>query len=132
MKTNKILIPISTGELLDKISILKIKLEKIKDEEKIKLVKHEFVELEIELKKLNLDESIILKELFAKLMEVNKTLWTIEDKIRVKENQKSFDEEFIDLARAVYYYNDKRSIIKNEISILTNSFIFEVKGYEQY
>ena len=132
MKTNKILIPISTGELLDKISILKIKLEKIKDEEKIKLVKHEFVELEIELKKLNLDESIILKELFEKIMEVNKTLWDIEDNIRLKESQKSFDDEFIELARAVYYNNDKRSIYKNEINKLTNSFIFEVKGYNPY
>lgn len=132
MLTNKILIPVSTGELLDKITILKIKLGKIKDEEKIRLIKQEFAVLEIELNKLEVEKNVKLKELFEKLMVVNKTLWEIEDNIRSQENQKKFDSEFIELARAVYHNNDKRSTIKNEINSLTNSFIFEVKEYNTY
>ena len=70
--------------------------------------------------------------LFSKLLDVNKQLWTIEDNIRQKEKKEKFDEEFIEIARSVYFTNDKRCEIKNEINILTNSSIYEVKSYEKY
>lgn len=129
---DKILVPVSAGELLDKISILKIKLEKITQEEKLKHIKDELSALEKVSAGLNVANNPALNEQFENLIRINKKLWKIEDDIRGKERVKKFDEEFIELARAVYHSNDERSRIKNEINKLTNSDIVEVKGYEEY
>lgn len=129
---NKAVIPISIGELLDKISILQVKLEKIKDKRKLELVKDEYNILNSELNKLNLYDYDGILSLLKELSVVNRNLWDIEDKIRLKEKGKLFDTEFIELARAVYYTNDKRSLIKSEINKMTNSSIFEVKQYDSY
>lgn len=88
--------------------------------------------LDIELKKVNIIENIKIKGLFEQLLEINKTLWKIKDNIRILENQKRFDSEFIKMARSVYLNNDKRSTIKNDINKLTNSDIFEIKEYNHY
>lgn len=129
---NKILVQVSAGELLDKISILKIKLEMITQEDKVKHIKNELTQLEKESAKLNIEKDAALQNLFERLIQINKKLWKIEDDIREKERQKKFDGEFIELARSVYYSNDERSKIKNEINQETNSAIFEVKGYSAY
>ena len=123
-----ITVPISIGELWDKYTILLIKKEKIKDKSKIKNVI-------IEIEYLNkLMECYSYKEdvLFLNLQKVNLTLWEIEDKLRMKEKENIFENEFIELARSVYYTNDKRAEIKNEINILYNSLIHEVKDYVDY
>lgn len=128
----KINIEISVGELLDKISILKIKLKKINDPEKQSLLKKEYDILIKKMIKYKIDKNQIVSKLFQNLLGINEILWDIEDKIRVKEKNKSFDSEFIELARSVYFTNDKRSDIKKEINTLTNSQIEEVKEYEKY
>ena len=121
-------VPISFGELWDKYTILLIKQNKIKDETKLN-----FVILEIKL----LDELMNNflyneNELFINLYDINQKLWDIEDKIRIKEKNKSFDNEFIELARSVYYKNDIRAEIKKQINILFDSNIHEVKYYVNY
>ena len=120
-----ILIPVSNGELIDKISILEIKKEKIKDKKKLNKINYEYNEL----KKLYDDK---YNEYFIQLKNINLKLWNIEDKIRIKESQKKFDNEFIELARSVYMTNDIRFKIKNNINIMSNSDINEVKSYEKY
>jgi len=121
-------VEISNGELLDKISILQIKLERISDESKLKNIQAEYIELTEIGAKLLEDE----QTLYMKLKAVNQTLWDIEDRIRIKEKEKIFDQEFVDLARSVYITNDKRADIKKEINILSGSYLIEEKSYEKY
>jgi hypothetical protein len=126
----KILSEISIGELLDKISILKIKKLKIKDKNKQKLILNEYKLLNKQKKKIKIKKNIT--ELYNQLILVNLKLWNIEDKIRKLEKNKSFGKKFIHLARNVYKYNDKRSNIKLSINTLTKSNIIEVKSYLKY
>ena len=121
-------IPISIGELWDKYSILLIKREKIINKEKQNIVKHE-IEL---LDSLMNNYSYTDNKFFINLKSVNEKLWEIEDKIRIKEKNHSFDLEFIELARSVYFTNDKRAEIKNAINKTYNSNICEVKEYANY
>jgi len=125
-----ICVPVSNGEVMDKFSILLIKKEFIKDNSKLDKVN---TEIEFLIEHINnIKQQFNSDLLFSKLLDVNKQLWTIEDNIRQKEKNKEFDEEFIEIARSVYFTNDKRCEIKNEINILTNSSIYEVKSYEKY
>jgi hypothetical protein len=121
-------IPVSIGELYDKISILQIKSTKIIEQQKLIHVNNELNFLMSNLKKLD----FISDDFLDKIKDVNNKLWDIEDKIRLKEKEKIFDNEFIELARLVYITNDRRCEIKNEINKLYNSAIFEVKSYEKY
>ena len=122
--------PISLGELLDKISILKIKQKNIKDEKKLVLINEELSLLESTLRN-SIDENKVLLYL-SKLLLINEKLWKIEDDIRDCERKKQFDENFIKLARSVYINNDKRSEIKLEINNYFGSTLIEVKSYEKY
>lgn len=122
--------PVSNGELLDKYSILLIKKDNIEDKEKIEKVNNEIKCLINYVNKLK--EEFNIDNLFNSLLDVNKKLWNIEDSIRIKEKKQEFDEEFIKIARSVYFTNDERARIKNEINSNTNSNIFEVKSYEKY
>jgi len=124
------MIEVSNGEILDKFSILKIKLANITDYEKIKNVEKEIEIIEPIFDSICKDLKI--KDLFEMLLEVNKKLWKIEDDIREHERNKNFDEEFIQLARNVYITNDIRATIKKEINLLSNSNIIEEKSYERY
>ena len=122
-----ILIPISIGELYDKITILQIKSILILDDTKLKNINYE-------LSKLNdiANENIINSDYIDKLYDVNKKLWIVEDSIRIKETKNEYDEEFINLARSVYYLNDERSEIKRIINVKYNSEFIEEKSYEKY
>jgi hypothetical protein len=122
--------PISTGELIDKLSILRVKQTKISNEEKLVYVNKEF-ELLYNLSSIYLNDSEI-EFLYHKLVEINTKLWEIEDRLREIETEKRFEGEFIDLARKVYYTNDERFRLKNDINILTSSEIREVKDYKNY
>jgi hypothetical protein len=116
-------IPVSYGELFDKISILQIKLLKIKSDNVSK-------ELELLLEKsknIDVDPTLV-----HKLKTVNKILWDIEDRLRIKEKEKEFDDEFIELARNVYFTNDKRAALKKQINVELNSVIVEEKQYVEY
>jgi hypothetical protein len=130
-KSKKILSEISAGELFDKISILEIKLEKIKD-------KNNLVEIYKEYKILkNAQNSNVvitdkIEKLFKEIKEVNTNLWNIEDKLRICEKNKDYGKNFIELARNVYFNNDKRSIIKLEINKILGSNIKEIKQYASY
>ena len=126
----KILIPTSAGELLDKISILTIKKDKIKNSKKLNEIIKESLELQKIAKKTLSKYSYDIW--INQLIETNKKLWEIEDKIRVKELNNQFDSEFISLARQVYINNDKRFFIKNEINANTDSDIKEQKEYVEY
>ena len=122
--------PVSLGELVDKISILHIKNLNIKDSEKLKLVKEELLLLNK-----TLDDHINRNDIqlhLDSLIAINSKLWVIEDDIRDCERNKIFDQKFIDLARSVYFTNDKRSAVKLEINKKFGSKIIEVKSYEQY
>ena len=121
-------IPISIGELWDKYSILLIKREKIKNKEKQNIVKHEIELLDSLMNNYSYNDN----KFFINLKSVNEKLWEIEDKIRIKEKNHSFDLEFVDLARSVYFTNDKRAEIKNAINKTYNSNICEVKEYANY
>lgn len=122
-------IEVSIGEIVDKLSILDIKKDNIVDETKLSNVKKEYLYLhEIVFSKLN----ISYDDYYVRLLEVNKSLWDIEDKIRDKERDKEFDSEFIELARSVYYTNDKRSEIKKEINLKYGSLFVEEKSYKEY
>tara|TARA_Y100000590_G_C15478144_1_gene922910 strand:- start:347 stop:748 length:402 start_codon:yes stop_codon:yes gene_type:complete len=130
-KSKKILSEISAGELLDKISILEIKLDKIKNENSLKEISKEHKLLK-QVQDSNVEITEKVKHLFNEIKLVNIKLWDIEDKIRICEKNKEFGKEFIDLARAVYATNDKRSKIKSEINELVGSNIKEVKQYVNY
>jgi hypothetical protein len=129
--TKKIYSEISAGELFDKISILEIKKNKIKDKSKKNIVLKELRSLQQTVNE-NIKESKSLTKLFNKLKSVNLKLWKIEDDIRDCERKRNFQNKFIKLARAVYFTNDERSRFKNKINSLTKSNISEVKSYKKY
>ena len=128
---NKILVEVSVGELLDKISILEIKQEKIKDTDSLKFIKDEYNILKAELDK-NIKNDEKLKKLFNSLKEINSKLWVIEDDKRMCEKNKDFGENFIKLSRDIHFLNDKRAKIKLEINNHTGSKIKEIKEYTSY
>ena len=128
---NKIIVEVSIGELLDKISILEIKQEKIKDTEKLKFISNEHSILKKQLDK-NIKTDNKLEELFQSLKEINAKLWVIEDDKRQCEKDKNFGEEFIKLSRDVHFLNDDRAKIKLEINNHTGSAIKEIKEYTSY
>lgn len=123
-------IEVSTGEILDKFSILVIKTFNINDHTKLDNVQKEMDELRPIFNELTRDKKVFSK--YVDLAEVNKRLWDIEDEIRECERYKDFGDRFIELARSVYITNDERAKIKKEINLLTNSGIVEEKSYESY
>ena len=128
---NKIVVEVSVGELLDKISILEIKKEKIKDPEKLRFINNEHDVLKDQfLKNVKSDEK--LDSLFKFLKEINNKLWVIEDDKRLCEKNSDFGDEFIKLSRDVHFLNDERAKIKLEINNLTGSKIKEIKEYTNY
>ena len=128
---NKIIVEVSIGELLDKISILEIKQEKIKDPEKLKFINNEHLILKDQLKK-NVKSDEKLDELYLTLKEINAKLWVIEDDKRQCEKDKNFGEKFIKLSRDVHFLNDDRAKIKLDINNHTGSVIKEIKEYTSY
>ena len=128
---NKILVQVSVGELLDKISILEIKKEKIKEVEKLQFINDEYNILKFELKN-NVKFDKKLDQLFTSLKEINSRLWLIEDNKRLCEKKSDFGEKFINLSRDVHFLNDKRAKIKSEINNHTGSKIKEIKEYTNY
>jgi DNA mismatch repair ATPase MutS len=128
----EIQINISVGELIDKITILQIKKEKITNLEKVKKASYELELLEKSLNSFKTSKTEQLKDLINELKIINQKLWVIEDDIRLLEKNKKFESEFIELARSVYMTNDKRFEVKNKINKLFSSDIQEVKSYEEY
>ena len=128
---NKILVEVSVGELLDKISILEIKQEKIKDPEKLKFINTEHSILKDQLNN-NVKSDKKVEKLFQTLKDINAKLWVIEDDKRQCEKEKNFTEKFIKLSRDVHFLNDDRAKIKLEINNLTGSKIKEIKEYTSY
>ena len=128
---NKILVEVSVGELLDKISILEIKQEKIKDSEKLKFINEEHLILKDQLNN-NVKSDQKLDELFESLKQINAKLWVIEDDKRQCEKEKDFTDTFIRLSRDVHFLNDDRAKIKLEINNHTGSKIKEIKEYTRY
>ncbi len=131
IESKKILSEISVGELLDKMSILEIKLEKIKNEESRKEIDREYQMLK-ELQKSKIEMTNEIETLFKDIKKVNSNLWNIEDKLRICEKNKDFSQDFIELARSVYFNNDKRSKIKSEMNKISGSNIKEIKQYVKY
>ena len=130
-KSTRILSEISPGELLDKISILEIKLEKVKDKDRQKRIKIEYDILK-KVQNSSIEMSDKIKDLYRSVSNVNNKLWDIEDKIRICEQNKDFGKNFIELARGVYFNNDKRAKLKNEINEILKSNIREVKQFVDY
>ena len=128
---NKIIVEVSIGELLDKISILQIKQEKIKDSEKLRFINNEHSILKDQLKK-NVKPDDKLDNLYQSLKEINAKLWVIEDEKRQCEKDKDFGDKFIKLSRDVHFLNDDRAKIKLEINNHTGSVIKEIKEYTSY
>ena len=128
---NKIIVEVSVGELLDKISILEIKKEKIKDPEKLKFISNEHSILKDQLEK-NVNSDNKLNKLFQDLKEINAKLWVIEDDKRDCEKKKNFGDKFIKLSRDVHFLNDDRAKIKLEMNNHTGSNIKEIKEYTSY
>ena len=128
---NTILVEVSVGELLDKISILEIKKEKIKDSEKLKFINDECEVLKDQLDK-NVKSDEKLDQLFQSLKKINAKLWVIEDNKRLCEKNSEFSEKFIKLSREVHFLNDERAKIKLDINNLTGSKIKEIKEYTNY
>ena len=128
---NTILVEVSVGELLDKISILEIKKEKIKDSEKLKFINDEYEVLKDQLDK-NVKSDEKIDKLFQSLKEINSKLWVIEDDKRLCEKNSDFGEKFIKLSRDVHFLNDDRAKIKLEINQHTGSKIKEIKKYTNY
>ena len=129
-------IEVSNGEIVDKLTILAIKLEQIKDEAKLINAQKEYDvlapivhDMYEALSELDRPE---MKKLHKDLQDINKTLWNIEDHIRVHESKKDFEDDFIELARSVYYTNDERADVKKKINTLTGSSLVEEKSYEDY
>ena len=127
-------IEVSNGEILDKYTILEIKLSKIKDQKKLVNIQHEFDVLTPDVKSIyaSTKNQKQLEKLHHNLLEINKKLWKIEDDIRECERANDFGEIFVKLARAVYYTNDDRSDVKKEINVFTGSDLVEEKSYEDY
>ena len=130
-KSKKISSEISAGELLDKMSILEIKMDKIKDTNGLNEINKEYSILKLA-KDTHIEFSDEIKKLYAEIKKINLKLWNIEDEIRICEKKKDFGENFINLARSVYLNNDKRSKIKSEINKLLGSNIKEIKQYADY
>jgi len=128
---NKILVEVSIGELLDKISILEIKLDKIKDSENLKFISNEYSILKKQLDN-NVKSDDKLVKFFQSLKEINEKLWVIEDEKRQCEKDKDFGEQFIKLSRDVHFLNDERAKIKLDINNHTGSSIKEIKEYTSY
>ena len=128
---NKILVEVSIGELLDKISILEIKKEKIKDSEKLKFINDEYNVLKDQFN-MNVKSDEKIDKLFKSLKEINSKLWVIEDDKRLCEKNSDFGDEFIKLSRDVHFLNDERAKIKLEINNHTGSKIKEIKEYTSY
>ena len=120
-------IEVSIGELLDKISILAIKLDRIQDEDKLKNIQKEFISLTSQI-----SSSMYLDKLYMRLCQVNQKLWNVEDKLRDHERLNNFNEDFINLARSVYKLNDERARIKKEINVKYGSELIEEKSYQEY
>ena len=132
-KSKKIMSEISAGELLDKLTILEIKLIEIENLEKKKVIKEEIKALKEAVDKfIDWNKNIDVALLYRELRLTNKKLWVIEDKIRIHEKEKNFDKEFIELARSVYITNDERFKIKSKINMLMDSNIKEIKEYSDY
>lgn len=129
MGNSEILVPVSVGELLDKITILQIKSERIKDHTKLLNIRKE---LDALLATCGKHQINVLHGLVAELKKINESLWVIEDDIRDKERAKSFDQQFIELARAVYVTNDKRFQVKAQINKEMGSAYAEEKSYQPY
>ena len=123
-------VPVSIGEMIDKLSILQVKKTKISDEIKLEFVNKEF-EILHNLSSIYLN-NLEIESLYHQLVEINSSLWDVEDKLRVLEKEKKFEGEFISLARKVYFTNDERFRLKNEINSITSSEIREVKDYVKY
>ena len=130
-ESKKILSEISPGELLDKISILEIKLEKVKDKNSLEEIKKEHKILK-EIQTSSVEITGKIKDLFQSIKNVNIKLWNIEDKLRICEKNKDFDKNFIELARGVYFANDERAELKSEINKILKSNIREIKQYDNY
>ena len=128
---NKILVEVSVGELLDKISILEIKKDKIKDNDKLKFINEEYKILKSEFDK-NVKSDDRLDKLFDVLKEINSKLWVIEDDKRLCEKNSDFSEKFVKLSRDVHLLNDNRAKLKLEINNYTGSKIKEIKEYTKY
>jgi len=128
---NKILVEVSVGELLDRISILEIKKEKISNPESIKFIEKEYLILKDQLNK-NIKSDKKLEEFFNNLKKTNLKLWSIEDDKRMCEKNSDFGEKFIKLSREIHFLNDDRSKVKLEINIYTDSQIREIKQYTNY
>lgn len=124
-------VPISIGELFDKITILEIKIKRVTDPKKRDNVVNEWHELTNTLKQ-HLVMNTELMQLQDELMQINEQLWEIEDAIRAKEAEQLFDEKFVELARSVYFTNEKRSSIKRKINLQTGSMLIEEKEYTKY
>lgn len=125
-----ITVPVSVGELIDKLSILHVKKIKIFNEEKLSFINKEF-ELLYNMSSNFLNEDEVSK-LYHQLVEINSKLWEVEDELRILESTKNFDSSFIELARKVYYTNDERFSLKNKINEITNSEVREQKDYIEY
>jgi predicted nuclease with TOPRIM domain len=121
-------IEVSNGEIIDKLTIIEIKLKKIKDDAKLANLKKEYEVLKTASRSIISDEDPLYKALY----KVNSELWDIEDRIRILEKNGDFGEEFISVARSVYFKNDKRAALKREININTSSGLIEEKSYEEY
>lgn len=124
-------VPVSPGEVLDKITILEIKSERMEDAEKVANVRVELKLLQ-ETWARNITDDDVIRDLHAQLKEINEALWEIEDDIRDKERVKEFDGRFIELARAVYFTNDRRSEVKKKLNLHLGSEIVEEKSYQDY
>ena len=125
-------IEVSNGEILDKITILVIKSKMITDPVKLKNINNELDELKSFLDVVGYESNITVNSLVKELQSVNEKLWVIEDKLRDKEKLKEFDDEFIELARGVYFTNDERARIKKNLNEVTNSKLVEEKSYQKY
>ena len=125
-------VEVSNGELMDKLSILELKLKNITDPKKLRNVNTEFNELNPLVQQLFKKHNPTINVLYQKLAEINGKLWIIEDEIRQSERDKDFGPKFVKLARDVYFTNDVRSDLKKEINVLTNSGVIEEKSYEDY
>jgi hypothetical protein len=123
-------VPVSIGEMIDKLSILQVKKNNVKDENKLVFIKKEF-ELLYNFSSEYLS-NLETESIYHRLVEVNSNLWDVEDKLRIMEKEQRFDDEFISLARKVYFTNDERFRLKNEINLITDSEIREIKDYVKY
>lgn len=127
-------INVSVGEILDRYSILDIKMSKIEDEKKLNNIRNEFDKLTPKVDSIysNSIDVETLELLYTDLYNINITLWNVENLIRQSEVDETFGKDFIELARSVYHFNDERSQVKQEINILTNSLLIEEKSYSEY